>query len=577
MSFSATLAVCFVPLLAIYLCMLIIVPKFNFGIGMWSCFWGIFVSAILGLIVVLFEQTSIFIASSSKVFFIKCLLFAGLFTELLKALALSLIPSKKTSLPAFISYSALCGMTVGCAFCFYILRIQGFQSSSKGVVLNLIVSCSVHILCAMLDGLAIYSLKNKCFRILPFLFAVLFGGMYNYFKGFNDFRSWFSLAVASFALLEVRLRYVSLKEILAEKTKGDMHKMGNSEKKGFLSWLKGLFGKSDVASASPSSTIPEQTVFGNNQPSTTEENTPAFDIPIVGDSEPVSIPSLQPEEAAEEAVAKEEINEAPVAPIDYGKDLPKIDDLFKDDIEETSIEAEEEAEVEKAESEDTESAVPTVEDVPKVELESTKEVEEEKAEKASTKKTSSRTSRAKKEETSAPAAEKKSTRTTRATKKALDDSEAKEDKPATTRKSSAKTSTSKSKETKEKEPAPASTKKATTTRTATKTKEAKEEKEPAAKKTSTRASSKASSSANASATKSTAKTTAKPAAKDSEKPVAEKKTTRSTATKEKLEKAEKPSTTKKDAEPKTKTSTKKSTSTAEKKTTSKTTKSSSKK
>ena len=76
----------------------------------------------------------------------------------------------------------------------------------------------LHALCAGLSGIFVWSVKQKKRNILPYAFAVIFHGLYNYFAGFkmNVPFFYFSFAVLAFALIECRVRYVRLNEQLED-------------------------------------------------------------------------------------------------------------------------------------------------------------------------------------------------------------------------------------------------------------------------------------------------------------------------------------------------------------------------
>ena len=76
---------------------------------------------------------------------------------------------------------------------------------------------------------------------MPFLFAVLFHGVYNYFELFrDDFRQYFAYVVVLIALFECKIQYADLKSKFEELSlvntdniiKGEANKM-NEEKKSF--------------------------------------------------------------------------------------------------------------------------------------------------------------------------------------------------------------------------------------------------------------------------------------------------------------------------------------------------------
>ncbi len=250
-----SLALCFIPLVALYLCLALLVPGFKKLTGLWACVLGL-LALIPAEIFLMFVGTELHYTSLLRTL-LNCVLLA-LIEESIKMLLLFLLPAKKTSLSVFFSYAVLCGMVLACfeAFVYLVQRNALWRYSAT----------LIHVFCSGLSGLFVYSVRKKNLHLTPFVFAVLFHGVYNYFAGIPDFRHYFAFAVIVIAVLECRLRYAFLKDDIEKlsviKFDSNIEEKGENLKMGKIAdWFKGLFGgkKQD---AEPS--LPEKTVFGKD-------------------------------------------------------------------------------------------------------------------------------------------------------------------------------------------------------------------------------------------------------------------------------------------------------------------------
>lgn len=259
----ASIALCFIPLIAVYLCFAILVKDFNKWTGLLSCLLGLV--AFVPIIAIDFVKDP-YLGGSQFSQLMKFLLLA-LVEEGIKMVLMFFLPAKKSSQLSFVSYAILLGMTLGCfetlLYLIVIVPIDGVGYRWWAII--------IHSICAGLSGIFVYSIKKKNLLIIPFLFAVLFHGVYNYFADFMDFRKYFALAVMLIAMIELKLRYEVLKSDLGEnkisdnlenyKSKGDPKKMGLKD------FVKGLFGKKDEKND-----VPEQSVFSSPQTGTSDSS-----------------------------------------------------------------------------------------------------------------------------------------------------------------------------------------------------------------------------------------------------------------------------------------------------------------
>ena len=204
---------CFVPLLIIFAVFYASVPNLKFPAAILSVLAGFLAIIPVGLLTVLvFPHLNIKNQSLSAVL-IQDLLMNGFVEELFKMLFIFIFVPKKLDLKTFFICSLLAGFSVGC----FELLIY-FPSWSENVLLKFILriftAVLLHAFCAGLSGIFVYSIKINHTQILPFVFAFVFHGIYNYFAGFklNVPFFYFSFAVVAIAAIECRVRYTRLQE-----------------------------------------------------------------------------------------------------------------------------------------------------------------------------------------------------------------------------------------------------------------------------------------------------------------------------------------------------------------------------
>ena len=148
---------------------------------------------------------------------ITAILFNGLIEETMKMLFLCLIPQKKQVLGAFFCCVILYGLTVG-GFESVIYIIRKFQEiqgqGGKEIVLSLLIdriftAQAIHVFCAGLSGLYIWNFRHNKKNILPFIYAVLLHGIYNFFASFSSIYHWLAIVAILFAAVECRIFYIA--------------------------------------------------------------------------------------------------------------------------------------------------------------------------------------------------------------------------------------------------------------------------------------------------------------------------------------------------------------------------------
>lgn len=183
------------------------------------------IAGLLGLITVLPTSLIQFYILSLPVFtaytfasvMITAILFNGLIEESMKMLFLCLIPQKKQVLSTFFCCVLLYGLTVG-GFESVIYIIKKFQEIQRQghqeIVVQLLIdriftAQAIHVFCTGLGGLYIWNFRHNKKNIMPFVYAVLLHGIYNFFISFNSVYHWLAIVAILFAAVECRIFYVS--------------------------------------------------------------------------------------------------------------------------------------------------------------------------------------------------------------------------------------------------------------------------------------------------------------------------------------------------------------------------------
>ncbi|MBP3710482.1 MAG: PrsW family intramembrane metalloprotease [Treponema sp.] len=213
MNVYLAIMLCFIPLFAF-----ILLIRFFFNIH----FITELTAVLLGLAAVLpisFLQFYIsgFAPFASNIWhtqFLRALFFNGFIEELIKMVVLILLPSKKLSLGKFLLCSLLCGISLGCfeSAIYFLQRLQhahalGAQLVYRQIFMRMFTTDIVHALCAGLSCFFVWGSKNKKVHVLPFIFAVLLHGLYNFFALYDALRV-FSFVAILFMAIQCRLYYM---------------------------------------------------------------------------------------------------------------------------------------------------------------------------------------------------------------------------------------------------------------------------------------------------------------------------------------------------------------------------------
>ena len=226
MNLYAFLALCFIPLVAGFVVLLLVVPHLKVRYCLWSCVLSIIAVIPIAFIQYFVLNLPVFNTSTFVSLMVTAIIFNGLIEETVKMLFLALIPQKKLTVSCFLACCLLFGLTLGSfeSVIYLVKRIQESNLSGeimgafKLIAMRMVTAVLIHTLCAGLSGLYLWFFRHRHNNVLPFLYAVLLHGIYNFFAAFTSGYRWFSVVAILFALLECRIWWQQAK-ILPEKGK----------------------------------------------------------------------------------------------------------------------------------------------------------------------------------------------------------------------------------------------------------------------------------------------------------------------------------------------------------------------
>ncbi|MGI5058569.1 PrsW family glutamic-type intramembrane protease [Treponema pectinovorum] len=215
MNVYAVFAMTFIPLLAVFFLIVILVPGQKIRYALWACILGLLTVAPAAFVQHYVLTLPIFLANTVINLLITAIIFNGLLEESFKLFFMGFLPQKKLSLAAYFSCAILAGMTLGSfeSAIYFVKKISdanalmGAKEIFSLLVSRMFTSVLVHTFCAGLSGLYLWMFKKKKSNIMPFVWAVLIHGIYNFFAGFKSGFYWFSIVAIFFAALECRIWY----------------------------------------------------------------------------------------------------------------------------------------------------------------------------------------------------------------------------------------------------------------------------------------------------------------------------------------------------------------------------------
>ncbi|HAO29761.1 MAG TPA: hypothetical protein DCQ43_00285 [Treponema sp.] len=205
MNLYASIAICFIPLVALTLCLILLVREIKVVHVLLSALLGLLTVIPIALLQMLVERIPLFEAQTLGAVLVHSLIINGLIEETLKMCFLFLLPAKKYDVWKFLFCAMLSGLALGC-FESVIYLVSGYEN----IGLRLVTAVMLHTSCAGLGGIFVWSIKNNRTKILPFIFAIVLHGVYNYFAGFSTSIRWFSIIIIVLAFIECRSQAISV-------------------------------------------------------------------------------------------------------------------------------------------------------------------------------------------------------------------------------------------------------------------------------------------------------------------------------------------------------------------------------
>ena len=220
MNLYAILGISFIPAVLFFILSRLLNPEFKVRYGLLASALGLATVFPTSLIQFFLLETRLFSENSFASVMITAIIFNGLIEETMKMLFMCAIPQKKQSLGAFACCAVIYALFAG-GFESVVYIIRKFQeitlASGSGVILNLLIrrifsAQAVHVFCALLSALYLWSYRHfKSKNIMPFFYAFLLHGIYNFFTGFTSGFRWFSFVAIVFAAVECRIFYSAAK------------------------------------------------------------------------------------------------------------------------------------------------------------------------------------------------------------------------------------------------------------------------------------------------------------------------------------------------------------------------------
>ncbi|MBP5746859.1 MAG: PrsW family intramembrane metalloprotease [Treponema sp.] len=323
MNIYASIAMTFIPLVTVYICFLLLGKDFNKVHGAAACLCGLLALLPIELLLIIIHTWHPFASVNLPGRLIKGLLINGIIEESAKMAFLFLLPAKKSKLSAFFSYAVLCGLTLGCLETLIYL-IYG----NRSITLRLFTAVVMHTFCAGLSGLFVFSikcraqLKDKSFLWLPFLLAVLFHGLYNYYAGIYGALHYLAYVVIAVTILECKLRYQSVKIKFDGKVSEspELTTQGDAKKMGFGNFFKKILGSSEEAA--------EKTQVQESAQTVAEDDATIADDSTMVDSDSTLVSEDNSSDETISSDVQADMSFALHTSAEFASDKPRTDDKF---------------------------------------------------------------------------------------------------------------------------------------------------------------------------------------------------------------------------------------------------------
>ena len=219
MNLYAFLALCFIPLVAAFVILMLVVPGLKIRYCVWACVLSLIAVVPIAFIQYFVLHLPVFNTNTFVSLLITAVIFNGLVEESVKLIFLAFIPQKKQTLSCFFACCLLFGLTLGSfeSVIYLVRHLQeaGVPQELMGaftlIFMRMLTAVLIHTFCAGLSGLYLWLFRHQRNNVLPFVYAVLLHGVYNFFAAFTTGYRWFSVVAIVFALLECRIWYTTSK------------------------------------------------------------------------------------------------------------------------------------------------------------------------------------------------------------------------------------------------------------------------------------------------------------------------------------------------------------------------------
>lgn len=218
----ALIGLAFIPMAVFFVLLKLFVSGQKFRYLLLACLLGFIAVLPAAFVQLYFRDAKIFNTNEIVYVLLTALLLNGLIEESVKTVVLGFFPHKKLTLGAFFSACLMFGLTFGTleSIVYLINHIQevqinpaetsAFSEALKFLLLRMGTAVLIHTACAGLGGLFWWRMRSKSFTLMPFVYAVVLHGIYNYFAGMKGNFWWLSIVAVLFALLECRVFYTSI-------------------------------------------------------------------------------------------------------------------------------------------------------------------------------------------------------------------------------------------------------------------------------------------------------------------------------------------------------------------------------
>lgn len=217
MNLYALLGLCFIPTAVFFILAVILNKNFKMTYGFFSCILGLVTVIPTSFIQYYVLNLPIFNNYTFASVLITAVIFNGLIEESMKLFFICLIPQKKQTLAPFFCCAILYGLCVGGfeSVVYVIRKVQEISAySGEKALLKLLLerifsAQAVHTFCAGLSGLYIWTFRKNRRGIMPFIYAVVLHGIYNFFVSFTSGFRWLAFVAILLAAVECRIFYLS--------------------------------------------------------------------------------------------------------------------------------------------------------------------------------------------------------------------------------------------------------------------------------------------------------------------------------------------------------------------------------